>query len=142
MPVKSMFTEEGPPQQIPTVSGMNLLATEQRGIIGTYSLSAAGSGELTQMTPPLPLPLKGRDREGLLNIPVVKEEDKFDLVPTFPPIIPKPIPQSSYPNSQYGKKKKIRPKRPRIALKNLSKPISMKEDTGTKQSEESQETPV
>jgi hypothetical protein len=61
---------------------MNLLAAEQRGINGTKLLSAASSGELTQMTPPLPLPLKGREREGskyYMIFPFIAFETASDL---------------------------------------------------------------
>jgi hypothetical protein len=95
MPIKSIITETAPPQQMQTISG--------------------------------------------LDMSVVKEGHKIDRVPISPSIIPKPDVQPFYPNSQYVKKKKFRLKRPRIALQNLSKPITVKEDTGTKQSEESQE---
>ena len=97
MPIQSILTETPPPQQMPTVS--------------------------------------------VIDIPALKEEPKIDIVPSSPPIIPKPITRSPYPLSQNPRKKKFRPKRPRIALKNLSKPITVNEDTSSKQSEESQEMP-
>ena len=89
---------------------------------------------LTETAPPQ----QGQTVSGL-DIPVVKEEHKIDVAPPSPPIIPKPVLQSSYPNSQYSKKKEFRPKRPRFELKPLSKPVHVKVELGKRQFGENQD---
>ena len=91
---------------------------------------------LTETAPPPPLQFP---TVSTLNIPVFKEERKIDVAPLSPPIMPKPFFQTPYPNNQYGKKKKFRPKRPRIELKNPSKPVHVKVEIGRRQFGENQE---
>jgi hypothetical protein len=68
-------------------------------------------------------------------LPVVQEEKKIEVVSTAPPVISKPIQKKPYPNAKDVKKKKFRPKRPRIIVTKESKPIPSKDDSETPKTE-------
>jgi hypothetical protein len=58
-----------------------------------------------------------------------------EVIPTPTAIEPKPVQQTSKPNTKNVKKKKFRPKRPRIIVKKENKPLQPKEDIETPKTE-------
>ena len=105
------------------------------------------------VTPPTPVKKtrKPRSDKGGIRVKPIEPDAKVDVVhqpePILPPLneekmiepIAKPTPTLSNPYSKDGfKKKKSRPKRPRIYLKNLSKPLPpmQKYDVETPSTEE------
>jgi len=64
----------------------------------------------------------------------LREKKKEEVVPTPTALEPKPVQQSPKPNTNF-KKKKFRPKRPRIIVKKENKPLQPKEDIETPKTE-------
>jgi len=64
----------------------------------------------------------------------LREKKEEEVVPSPTAIEPKPVPQAPKPNTNF-KKKKFRPKRPRIMLTNLRKPLALKGDIETPKTE-------